>query len=216
MQDMTATFRRIFLFIALMFFLGTILVLSRGTRTTHQTEGLLRQANAELLAAQVALQAQENSPRMSTQEMIEVAYSVSEIGSMVADIQNRILDYLSNSDFHAYHAAILPLQTLFTSQPYTAVWFPLEAGIAKWTFETIYDASRERVPVLWTLRAREQDDSEAGKLVALVRGVYSTLEGRFVELNMYVTRYSATLIATSPGEYRPDVEVEGENVADET
>ena len=202
-MDMTTTLRRTLLLIALVFFIGTVFVLGNGIRAADQLEDMLRETNAELLAAQVAVRAQENHPRLSVQEIAEVAYSIFEIGSMVADIQNRIMDYLSNSDFDAYHAAIMPLQTLFTSRPYTEMWFPLEAGLAVWTFETIYDIRRERIPVLWSLRTTEQNN-----LVALVHGVYDVTESRFMDLTMHITRYLSTLVGVSPGEYIPDTEIE--------
>ena len=208
-MDMTVAFRRIFLFIALVFFIGTVFVLGNGMRATDRVEDMLRETNAELLAAQVALRTGENHPGLSVQEIAAATQPVSEVGSMVAEIQNRIMGYLSNSDFAAYRTAIMPLQALFTSRPYTEMWFPLEAGLAVWTFETIYDISGERIPVLWSLRTMEQ-----GNLVALVRGVYDVRESRFMDLTMHITRYSSTLIGASPGEYIPDTEIEEEDIAD--
>jgi len=191
------------------FFVGTIIVLGNGLRVADRTEDILRETNADLLAAQVALRAQENHPGISVPEIAGATRSVSEVGSMVADIQNQIMDYLSDSDFDAYRVAIVPLQTLFTSRPYTEIWFPIEASLAVWTFETIYDISRDRIPVLWSLRTTEH-----GRLVALVRGIYDVSESQFMDMTMHLTRYSSTLVPTSPGEYTPDVETAGEGVAD--
>jgi len=211
---MTAVFRRILFCISFVFFVGAVLVLGNGIRATDRTEDMLRETNADLLAAQVALRAQENHPGLSVQEIAGATRSVSEIGGMVADIQNQVMVYLSDSDFDAYRAAIMPLQTLFTSRPYTERWFPIEAGLAVWTFETIYDISGERIPVLWSLRRLGEGGQEAGGLVALVHGVYDVSENRFMDMTMHITRYSSTLIPTSPGEYIPDAETEEEGVAD--
>jgi len=189
------------------FFVGAVLVLGNGIRAADRVDDMLREANADLLAAQVALRVQENHPGLSVQEIAGATRFVSEIGGMVADIQNQIMVYLSDSDFDAYRVAIMPLQTLFTSRPYTERWFPIEAGLAVWTFETIYDISGERIPVLWSLRRLGEDGQETGGLVALVRGVYDISGSRFMDMTMHITRYSSTLIPASLGEYVPDGEV---------
>ena len=213
MRDMTAAFRRILFLISLVFFIGSVLVLGNGIRVADRVDDMLHETNAELLVAQLALRTQENQPGMSVQEIAGATHSVSEVGDMIADIQNRIMVYLSDSDFDAYHTVIMPLQTLFISRPYTEMWFPIEAGLAVWAFETIYDVSSDRIPILWSLRTTGQDGLEIGGLVALVRGIYDVSESRFVDMTMHITRYSSTLLPTSPGEYIPDSEIEGENVA---
>jgi len=211
---MTAVFRRILFLVSFVFFVGAVLVLGNGIRAADRVDDMLRETNADLLAAQVALRVQENHPGPSVQEIVEATRSVSEIGGMVADIQNQIMVYLSDSDFDAYRAAIIPLQTLFANRPYTERWFPIEAGLAVWSFEIIYDISGERIPVLWSLRTMGQGGLDAGGLVALVCGVYDVSESRFMNMTMHITRYSSTLIPTSPGEYIPDAETEEEGVAD--
>jgi len=213
MRDMTAVFRRILFLISLVFFIGSALVLGNGIRAAGRMDDMLHETNAELLAAQVALRAQENHFGMSVQEIAGATHSVFEVGNMIADIQNRIMIYLSDSDFDTYRSAIVSLQTLFISRPYTEMWFPIEAGLAVWTFETIYDVSSDRIPVLWSLRTTGQDDLKDGGLVALVRGIYDVSESRFLDMTMHITRYSSTLLPTSPGEYIPDSEIEGEDVA---
>lgn len=91
------------------------------------------------------------------------AANASKAGLAVCEVQNSmVLEEHSDED---HTEQINSLKKYFGDAKLQIPWY-IGKGTPKWTFETIYDSSVDRIPVLWLCR------NDEGQLLAYVRAVY--------------------------------------------
>lgn len=168
-----------------------------GTHTVNSFKEQLQDVQMELQDVQVRIANSQNEA--PSQEIVLAMHSVTDIGLDVARIQNQAMIDMSNGDTVAYEDTVAPLMTYFTDRTFTGTWFSVEAGLALWKFETIYDTTLTRIPVIWSLSTTGQQDFPEGELVSLVCGIYDVEEQTFKDLVIYNTRYSANVMSVTLG-----------------
>ena len=170
------------------FFIGGVIGFTNIT-SLEKADKELQEIEQELKIIQTSI----IKPNETNYEEVTLAMnSATDIGEQIAVIQNQAIQDMVNGDTEAYEVTVIPLLSHFTDRAFTGLWFPIKEEIASWKFETSYDTTLTRIPVIWSLSMNESEE-----LLALVRGMYSVEEQTFQDLVMYTTRYSASVTAVT-------------------